>query len=270
MSIAAFSCVLCSLWIAADVAATPLPSAAATATAPALAEGLTIDISGLEPIDPGVRSDLLRMIRAKAEPVIARHAVPATKIKLSVAWQDVETFDYRIRLDIATHEGVQARTDDRPTGSDTEQSELGDVIEAACERALIEWTRAREEVTATSVPAPIVLDTPPPARDADRSAPRLGAMGWAGVGLVGVGVASIGAGIALLVIEPTPHPTKETTLRSWRPGGIAFTVGGGAGLVTGAVLVVLDARRSKRRSSNLAFTPSLGRGRAGGTLSVRF
>lgn len=232
------------------------------------ARGLTIELGGLEPLDPGVRADLLRMIRAKAEPVIARYAVPASKIELAIAWHDVETFDYRIRLKIAAHEGMEARSDDRPTGPDTEQPELGDVVEAACERALVTWTRDHERAVAGVKPATNAT-TPPPRDETVAKRSRLRAMGWAGVGLLGAGVASLGAGIALMVIEPTPHPTDDSKLRSWRPGGVAFLVVGGAALVGGAVLLARDTRRGSRRAV-VAFAPSLGRRGAGATVSVRF
>jgi hypothetical protein len=248
---------------AAGGSSTPAPADGQSA-------GPTIDLRGLEPLDPQMRADLEQAIARKCAPVIARYTVPAAKIRVTIAWHDVATFDYALVLEIAPHDGRPAQEDRRSTGKDSEQSELGDMVEAALERQLDEWTRAREQALAATPPPPAVTPTTvaPPER-ADTGRP-LGAMGWVGLGSLVAGAAGLGVGVGLLLREPTPHPTDETKLRSWKPGGIGFAVAGGVALVAGAALVGIDARRHAKRRRTTALAPWAGRGTAGLSFAAAF
>lgn len=232
--------------------------------------GPTIDLRGLEPLDPQMRADLEQAILRKSAPVIARYAVPAAKIRVTIAWHDVATFDYALVLEIAPHDGRPAQQDRRSTGKDSEQGELGDMVEAALERQLDDWTRARDQALAATPPppTPVAPPTTPPERT-DRVRP-LGAMGWVGIGSLVAGAAGLGVGVGLLLREPSPHPTDETKLRSWKPGGIGFAVAGGVALLAGATLVGIDARRHAQRRRATALAPWAGRGTAGLSFAAAF
>lgn len=226
-------------------------------------EAISLDLAPLEPLDPRMRTELSEHLHARAAAVIARHPVSASRVHVAIGWHDVDAFDYDITLDIDGCGGTAARRDRRSTGADTEQSELGDVVEAVLERELgaCERDRARADAAVSAV-------RPPPPPSARRS-PRLGAVGWAGVGLAVAGAGGVGAGIALLSLQPTAHPTDETKLRTWQPGGAALVTIGGVALVTGTVLAVIDGRRraTKGRPSVAAWGGHRG---AGVVLRVAF
>lgn len=239
-------------------------AAAATPSPPAVQDRMSLDLTGLEPLDPQMGADLARQVHSTAAVVIAQHGVPAAKIHLAIRWRNVDAFDYETVIEIDEHQGQPKRRDVRSTGPDTEQGELGEVVEASLRRELLAWTRERDRVRPTeSVVEPESVDRPPPR---DRA---LGTMGWVGVGALAAGVCSLGAGIGLLVLDTTPHPDQPTKLRSWQPGGIAFSVVGGVALVTGAALVGVDVRRHAK-TRRTAVSPWTSRRMVGVTLHVVF
>lgn len=245
--------------------ATASPSTSTTTEpgAAASVESMTLDLSGLEPLDPRMGGELAQEIHARAAAVIAGHGVPSDRIHLTIGWSDVDTFDYEIVLSIDAWAGVPARRERRPTGPDTEHAELVDVVEAALARALTDWDRDQARGAEAGHAPPLA-----PAVVPSKAAP-LGPLGWTGVGVAVVGAAGVGAGIALLVREPTAHPSDETKLRSWRPGGIALTTLGGLALVTGSVLAVVDSRR-RASSRRVALAPWGGRRGAGVAVRMHF
>ena len=101
----------------------------------------------------------------------------------------------------------------------------------------------------------------------------LGRVGWTGVGLLIAGAGAAATGGALLGVDRTPHPEQATQLRDWRPAGYGLLATGGALLVTGIVLVVVDAvprARARRSARSAAITPALGPRHAGVQLRFRF
>ncbi len=235
-----------------------------------------VDLSGLEPLDPGIRAALAAKLRDAIAHAAQKHGVPAAKLRVAVGWNDVATFDYRLRIRFEAHDGMDVRTDDRPTGPDASESALGGMVEAALDRLLDDWERDRK-AQAAALPPPVVTLPPgsvpggdggPKADRAPRSSP-LGAMGWSGVGLLLAGAASVGAGVGLFALDTTDHPTESTKLRDWQVGAIAFTVAGGAAMITGAALVGVDARR-RAADRKLRVAPSAGATGGGLSLAGRF
>ena len=80
---------------------------------------------------------------------------------------------------------------------------------------------------------------------------------------------AVGVGIGLLTLEPTVVPDDESKLRTWQPGGIAFTAVGGAAIITGVVLASVDGHR-RARSRRVAVTSWARRRGAGVHLGFRF
>jgi hypothetical protein len=162
-------------------------------------------------------------------------------------------------------------------------------VEIACipcsESELVESIRGRYESLASDLADPATTDTPPttPERaeptssatdDAtsandeasgtsaktrdDRSPRRLGPAGVAGSVALGVGVTAVGVGIGLAVkpdeiADPTPGVAPE--LRSTHTPGYALLGIGGAAVVTGIALVVVDRVRANRSGTKPDASP---------------
>jgi hypothetical protein len=260
-------------WPARAQAAAPEPerSASETSAAPSPAAKVDLDLSALEPIDPSVRADLAKQIHASVEPIVREHGLDPEKIHIDVAWRDADQFDYTVDIEFAEHDRVAARKHEISSGPNTEQGELAELIAANLGRFLDEWEgeRAALQPAPDSRPSPIVDPGP-----SELPRPRaLGRVGWTGVGLLiaGVGVAATGG--ALLGVDRTPHPDRATQLRDWQPAGYGLLATGGALLVTGVVMVVVDAvprARARRSAKNAAVTPTLGPTHAGAVLKFRF
>ncbi|HET6583734.1 MAG TPA: hypothetical protein VFG69_09805 [Nannocystaceae bacterium] len=251
------------------------PDAAAPTSSTAQGEKVDLDLSGLEPIDPSVRADLAKQIHAAVENIVAQHGVPAEKIHLDVAWRDADQFDYAVGVVFDKHGVLTERKHGTSTGPDTEQGELADVVAANLERYLGEWdaARAREEERLAALRAAEGAQTHDVAPELPRPR-RLGRLGWTGVALVVAGAGATAAGGALVGVGETPEPDAATKLRDWKPAGYGLLATGGALLVTGIVLVVVDAvpRARARRSggSHAMLAPALGRRHAGVQLRFRF
>jgi hypothetical protein len=248
----------------------------APATTPA-AQGtkVDLDLSALEPIDPSVRADLAKQIHNAVETVVRAHGVPADKIHLDISWRDADAFDYLVDVVFDEHSVVSERKHGMSTGPDTEQGELADVVAAGLERYLGEWDSDRTREEERLAEERRRQSHPPPDTVSRMAPPRaLGRVGWTGVALLVAGAGAAAAGGALVGVGETPEPDAATKLRDWKPAGYGLLATGGALLVTGIVLVVVDAvpRARARRSgrSNTTVAPALGRGHAGVHLHFRF
>jgi hypothetical protein len=270
-------CVALALAVALGGSAQARASAPGDATLesapPASGPKIDLDLSGLEPIDPSVRADIAKQIRAAVEPVVQAHALPADKIHLDVAWRDADAFDYIVEIAFDADGEMEAKQHGLSTGPNTEQGELAEVIAAGLERYLAEWDDARVQADSDAVtPAPPSetlepVDVPPPR--------RLGRVGWTGVGLVIAGVGAAATGGALVGIGETPDPDRATKLRDWKPAGYGLLASGGALLLTGIVLVVVDAvprarARRSRGDRRTSIVPAFGPRHAGVHLSISF
>ena len=114
------------------------------------------------------------------------------------------------------------------------------------------------------------IEPPPPIIDDEPKG--MGGKGKAGAALLGLGAAGAVAGVIMAVREPTQvSPDNGYELRRTQPPGYATLAVGGALLVTGAVLLVLDSRDRKRsRPKATSVAPMLGPSVAGMSWSGRF
>jgi hypothetical protein len=108
--------------------------------------------------------------------------------------------------------------------------------------------------------------TTTPTDDARRKG--LGGLGKAGVALIAVGVAGAAAGAVMVALPPKVDPDDPLFETTYRPPGIATLAAGGAALVTGVVLLVVDRRRARPRTT--ALVPILTPTTAALTWSARF
>lgn len=96
----------------------------------------------------------------------------------------------------------------------------------------------------------------------------LGGMGKAGVALIAVGVAGAAAGAVMVALPPKVDQDDPRYEVTYRPPGIATLAAGGAALVTGIVLLVVDRRRARPRTT--ALVPVLAPNAYGLSWSARF
>jgi len=133
--------------------------------------------------------------------------------------------------------------------------------------------RASESAAPPSTPPSTNDGEPeqPPVMD-DREGPApLGGLGKAGIATMVVGVAGLGAGIALAVVgereRESVDSSREVEATNFAPPGYALIGVGAAALVTGVVLLAVDRRRAKR---NAALVPIAGPRFVGWSFTGRF
>lgn len=114
------------------------------------------------------------------------------------------------------------------------------------------------------------IEPPPPIVEEEPKG--MGGKGKAGAALLGLGAAGAVAGVIMAVRPPTQiSPDNGYELRRTQPPGYATLAVGGALLVTGAVLLVLDSRERKRsRPKATSVAPMLSPSVAGLSWSGRF
>jgi hypothetical protein len=233
--------------------ATESTSRAVAPAEPQDSDGIELDLTGLEPIDPGLRAEVAKAIHATAAEVVARHELPAEKIHVRVAWQDQADVDYAIRIHIDAHEWMAASDHPATTGPDASASGLTDVIAAALERALADWSRRHDANRPAATPVSTVTPASVTAADDDAArVRRLGRVGWAGVGLAIAGAGSVAGGVAAVVIGRTVDPDDAFRLRDWRYTGYALIGIGSAAIIAGSVMAIVDSRKRRRSRSGTA------------------
>ncbi len=118
--------------------------------------------------------------------------------------------------------------------------------------------------TATPDQAPAARDTPAPARR-----PGLGPLGKAGiaVGVVGLAALATGAGLAAAGSRTSDGGSNVV---DYRPAGYGLLATGGAALVTGIALLVVDRVRARKSVRSTAWAPMLMPSFAGITVAGRF
>lgn len=152
------------------------------------------------------------------------------------------------------------------------QSELIEQVEAAVER-MAPRLRASSTEQLAAEPAQEAsgessdepgMGAAPAGGEVDEERSRaLGPVGKGGIGLTVIGAAALGAGVGLMLREPSvleDEPTKQ--LDTWKPG-LGVAAGGGAVLLAGVTMIIVDAvrRRRGRDASSTALVPwSDGRG----------
>lgn len=146
-----------------------------------------------------------------------------------------------------------------------EQAELLSTIGATVTQCL--KVLAAQAQQAPDAPREVVSDplaeTSGPQRDSGEPfeqpvQPRLGKLGWVGVGTAGVGAAALGVGIAFIfrgrTVSTDPGAVQVEGV-DFRPAGIGVAAAGGVLLVTGVALLLVDLRRRKRSSMRASIAP---------------
>lgn len=109
-------------------------------------------------------------------------------------------------------------------------------------RARFRPTTARSEAKPAAAPGPA---SPPPTDTRRRTA------GKVGVGLLVGGALAFGTGLGLALAKPRPDPDDPLREIDTHPAGYAVLAVGATAIVSGAVLLILD-RRPSRRTARLA------------------
>jgi hypothetical protein len=161
--------------------------------------------------------------------------------------------------DVLIH--VEVQLDGKILGESLTETCLACTNEQVAEKALVLFEPLLAGLPA---PAPVVAPAPIAAhvdeeRDAAPTKPRPGdALLISSSVLLGVGVASIGVGVGLIVANErvvSPPEALDFEVIKYREVGIATTVIGGAAALTGAVLLGLVLKRRGR--SNVVAAPVL-------------
>lgn len=221
---------------------------------------LRVDVSGLGSAYENIRTD----VEARGVPVLEAQA-PEGTADVVVDWVNPDDFHYTIEVRVTLSDKKEASRKAECNGCTA--TNLVDKVLETLEGAIDEAKQQPgPEPEPEPAPAAAVDDTgTETASPSDRKTGGgpLGKMGWAGVSLMVVGVATAGTGGAFLGLGERKPGDQPTKLRDFQPPGIALAATGGALLVTGLVLLVLDRKRAKK---NVALVPQLVPGMA--TLSV--
>ena len=94
----------------------------------------------------------------------------------------------------------------------------------------------------------------------------LGVLGKTGAAFIALGAAGAAAGAVMVALPAKVDPDDPLHETTYRPPGIATLAAGGAVLVTGIVLLVVDRRSARRRTT--ALVPTLGPSAAGMTVGM--
>jgi hypothetical protein len=151
------------------------------------------------------------------------------------------------------------------------ESEIVERAEAAVSELVAQLdTLVVEEPAAEPEPEPEPTEAEPASSSPtdDGSRKRLGTLGKAGVGLLAVGVAGAGVGAVLVALQPVVDQDDPLHETNYRPPGIVTLSAGAAVLVAGVVMLVVDRRRARSRTT--ALRPTLGPSTAGLVWSGRF
>lgn len=169
---------------------------------------------------------------------------------------------------------VEAQVDGEVIGESATETCLSCTNEQVAEKALPMLRPLLE-----AFPEPEVAEASAPAMPAATdegetdAQPRRGSQGLliSGASLLGVGVAGLGAGIALIVVDErvgSEPGAAQLDVIKYRDPGIAVAIVGGAAALTGAVL--LGVGLGRRGSSGVVAGPTLGPDNWGVVVSGRF
>lgn len=255
-----------------DKSAEPTPTATEPAPRPDDSSGLLrIEVASTiddENLLPGWISSRNRDLAAEI-PAIEGHD----------QWIAVEitgaTYDYRVSV-VAMRDGEPVGPTSEPIECVCNSEKLLALIDDRIDDAIAEFRAAKAADTRVLPPEP--EPTPPgpvlvpqPEVDGGGTGRRgpLGALGYTGIAVGVLGIGALGAGIplALRPDEPRGNPPMLERHSTHSPG-IALAISGGAALVTGITLLVVDRVRPRRRS--LAVLPTFGSGRVGLSITRSF
>jgi hypothetical protein len=223
--------------------------------------GLDIDTADAGPSGPVIvsRMEELGNLELRRAEILPGRLGNDPVIRIRVSLQPGASDVFVIHSDVAVRgETVEGSAHDVSCSLCTE----GEVVERARGEIvrLVPYVRARFR----AVDKPI--DKPKP--EGPKPDPRaLSNLGKAGIGLLAGGTLAFAAGLGLALSKPRADPDNPTNIIETQPAGYAVLAVGGAALVTGAVLLVLDRRKAKR---NAQLAPLGAPGTAGLMLFGRF
>lgn len=139
-------------------------------------------------------------------------------------------------------QGTSATTECRLCTDDELAQQVGEAIERVVARIEPEVAEATSDQAESDVPPPVVAAPV----DADGGW-RLGTMGKAGVGLSVGGAAAFGLGMGFAVAPLLVRQTDGRSGQSVALAGTAVAIVGGAALVSGVVLMLVERKRSRSR-----------------------
>ena len=185
----------------------------------------------------------------------------ATEVDVTIGWHDESEVVFSVVV-TAEREG-QRFFRDKVACNQCGTPELFEQVGLSLEAIAEELATKRRSDEQPPTPAGPPLENQTPSKEAGR--PRgLDRLGWAGVGLGSAGLVVTGVGIGLLSkglqIEPDPGGDAYQLVTDFRPAGTVMTAAGGAALVGGLTLVVVDLvrKRRTRRRSSVALLPAAG------------
>jgi hypothetical protein len=214
-----------------------------------------------------------RVIDATA-PVLAEAGMEPSMASIRITFLNAENFEYAIRVVLDPSKSL----DNAPVLKTCRGCMTDQLVEATMEavRKAIERKEARELKMPDPEPEPEPEQPAPPADDSPRDtgptpSRGLGPMGWGGVAALAVGVASVATGGAFLGLGERRPADDKSQFRDFRPSGYGLLGVGGALVITGVALIVVDRVRAKRRSGRSAVVaPVLAPDSAGFAISGRF
>jgi hypothetical protein len=266
------------LWVMLGAWSMPAEGVAAPISGgepPATAAASTSSVSGLavkvEPTVPdgeklrGWVEDQGRTALAERPPL-----EPGDFVRIVVAGGP---WDYRVKIELVRRERVLGEQPGElvcECNSDELLKKVGDAIGEGVDRLAEIERREREAAAQNAQNAQEEREERERAELADgESGPRMGPLGYAGIGggVVGAGMLGAGIGLAVRPNEIRGEP-GSLEIRSMRGAGIGLAATGGVVLAAGVALIVVDVVRRRGRST--ALVPTLAPQYAGLVVARRF
>lgn len=236
--------------------------AAATLIIATLGDPLELTVtSQLGELDDAVREQVTTRVETVAS-ALDHQAVDAAEHKLTidVEWAQGSETDFHVTL--RSFSGENAAEPVSFECRECNATELLDRTEAQARTAIEQMFVSAQEEPEVDVPTPAAL--PPAQTPAPPARKKLGGLGWAGIGSLGVGVSGLIAGGVFLSLGEARLESDPTSLRDFRPAGYAALGVGAAAVIAGTVLLVLDRKRAGNDTAALRITPG------GSGLHMRF
>ncbi|MEX1366782.1 MAG: hypothetical protein AB1Z98_26890 [Nannocystaceae bacterium] len=210
--------------------------------------------------------------RGAQEAGVALRDDAPSSLAIRISWAGEQPIDYvgSIEIRAGSEELALRGFDCQMCGTDVLLDRVRSEVALAL-GTVREWPSDEPEAVAASVvepPGRMATDDAPPSRDRG----GLGLLGWSGVGVATLGVATGVAGAVLWArddrLELRPDEPQPVYVNSTRTPGIALVAVGSGALVAGASLLVVDLVR--RRRSRVRPAASLHRGFVGVALAGSF
>jgi len=185
-----------------------------------------------------------------------------TYVGVEVRWEDEGQTTYAVTVMVRRHGETLVRKTAKCRNCGT--AELFHRIALSIDDIADELGSASREMTSEATDGEMQPTNDAPEERSGPGRPRLTWRGWTGVALASTGLAVGGVGIGLWSKgkEIDPDSINQAILvgTDYRPPGIALTAVGGVAVVSGIVLLVVDATRNRDRRVSVATTITPKRG----------